>query len=68
MGAMQRKTVVFVVRLWAEYLTAADSPWRGYVECAQTGQTAYFQQREEMLAFMAAQIPPPPEKEKTSCE
>ena len=38
-----------IVRLWREKSNARQSVWRGWVECVQTGERAYFQGLTDLL-------------------
>ena len=44
----KRYTVVFIVRLWAEYLTEQPPSWRGVIEGSEPGQATPFTSLEEM--------------------
>jgi hypothetical protein len=44
----ERHTVVFIVRLWAEYLNQQPPSWRGMIEGREPGQGTPFTTLEEM--------------------
>lgn len=44
----KRHTVVFIVRLWAEYLSEQPPSWRGVIEGSEPGQGIPFTSMEEM--------------------
>ena len=48
-----RHDAVFVVRIWWEKRNQGAQPlWRGYVQHAQSNQSAYFCGFEELVAFI----------------
>jgi|GEM_PF-2745675 hypothetical protein len=44
----ERHTVVFIVRLWAEYLNQQPPSWRGVIEGREPGQGTPFTNLDEM--------------------
>ena len=52
---LRRKTAVFVIRIWAEYLQAQPPIWRGEVSQVHTGESAYFSSLAELWQFLEAQ-------------
>ncbi len=52
---LERKTAVFVIRIWAEYLQAQPPVWRGEVRQALTGESVYFSSLAELWQFLEAQ-------------
>ena len=44
----KRHTVVFIVRLWAEYLSEQPPSWRGVIEGHEPGKSTPFTSLEEM--------------------
>lgn len=50
----QRKTAIFVVRLWVEYLTQSPPEWRGEILHPESGQAILFQQPDRLHAFMVS--------------
>lgn len=44
----KRHTVVFIVRLWAEYLTEQPPAWRGVIDGNEPGRGTPFTSLEEM--------------------
>ena len=44
----KRHTVVFIVRLWAEYLSEQPPSWRGVIEGHEPGQAIPFTSLDEM--------------------
>lgn len=61
---LRRKTLTFVVRIWAEYLEADPSDWRGELEEVEKGSVSHFQNKEELQRaidnFFARPAPPKP--------
>ena len=53
MPLLEDRTAVFIVRLWCE---CGDSEtavvWRGSVEHVRTGERRFFQQFDDLIAFM----------------
>lgn len=52
---LRRKTAVFVIRIWAEYLQTHPPIWRGEVSQVQTGESVYFSSLAELCRFLEAQ-------------
>lgn len=46
--SMKRHTVVFIVRLWAEYLSEQPPCWRGVIEGCEPGKATPFTSLDEM--------------------
>ena len=46
--ALPRRTVIFIVRVWAEYLEETPPLWRGEIERADTGEVKPFETLEAM--------------------
>jgi hypothetical protein len=44
----ERHTVVFIVRLWAEYLNQQPPAWRGVIEGSEPGEVTPFINLDEM--------------------
>jgi len=49
---LSRHTVIFVVRLWAEYLEQTPPAWRGEVEHVQNGEKIAFRDLATLVAFI----------------
>jgi hypothetical protein len=49
---LPRRTVTFVVRLWAEYLEWTPPAWRGEIEHVGSGQVNRFGDVSTMLEFI----------------
>lgn len=47
--ALPRRTVIFIVRVWAEYLEETPPLWRGEIERADTREVKRFQTLEEVI-------------------
>jgi hypothetical protein len=45
---LDRQTLVFIVRIWAEYLKEQPPCWRGVVELVDQGETVPFNNVVEM--------------------
>lgn len=52
---VQRRTVVFIVRVWAEYLHAQPSSWRGVLEGVESGQKTPFADLDEITEIIQQQ-------------
>ena len=52
---VQRRTVVFIVRVWAEYLHAQPSSWRGVLEGVESGQKTPFTDLDEITEIIQQQ-------------
>mgnify|MGYP001812623328 CR=1 FL=1 len=52
---VQRRTVVFIVRVWAEYLHAQPSCWRGVLEGVESGQKTPFTDLDEIPEIIQQQ-------------
>lgn len=48
-----RRTVTFVVRMWAEPATDVDNLWRGQVEHLQSGERQNFIELKRIEEFIA---------------
>ena len=53
---LPRRTVTFVVRLWAEYLEQTPPAWRGEIEDVGSGAKAYFREAADVTKFIAAHV------------
>jgi len=51
----QRRTVVFIVRVWAEYLRAQPPGWRGVLEAVESGRKTPFTNLEEIAEIIRQQ-------------
>lgn len=51
----QRRTVVFIVRVWAEYLHAQPSSWRGVLEGVESGQKTPFTDLDDIAEIIQQQ-------------
>ena len=49
---IQRRTIVFIVRLWGEYLNESPPFWRGVVEGCEPGELNPFNSIEEMTQII----------------
>jgi hypothetical protein len=49
---LARRTVTFIVRVWAEYLEQSPPLWRGEVQVAATREVLHFQSREELISCL----------------
>lgn len=49
---LQRRTISFVVRVWAEYLDQQPPSWRGSIEMCDQGEEIAFSSLEELLALI----------------
>jgi hypothetical protein len=49
---IQRCTISFVVRVWAEYLNQQPPLWRGAIELCDRGEEIPFANLEEMLTLI----------------
>lgn len=52
---LHRQTVVFIVRVWAEYLDDQPPSWRGVVEGCEPGEIHPFISVEEMTQIIQQQ-------------
>lgn len=50
-----RRTVVFIVRVWAEYLRAQPPGWRGVLEGVESGQKTPFTDLDEIAEIIRQQ-------------
>ena len=48
----KRRTLTYIVRIWAEYLDAEPARWCGEIEVAGYGEKAHFANLEEMTDFI----------------
>lgn len=55
---LARRTVVFVIRMWAEYLQETPPYWRGEIECVDSGEKIYFRNPQEIEKFLHLNSPP----------
>jgi hypothetical protein len=63
---LPRCTVVYIVRVWTEYLTRTPPSWRGEIERADTKEVKRFQALEEVTEYLQQNTkanPEPIEKE-----
>jgi hypothetical protein len=51
-GSLSRRTVIFVVRVWAEYLEQTPPAWRGEIEHVGSGEAMRFGDVGTMLEFI----------------
>jgi hypothetical protein len=51
----KRRTVVFIVRVWAEYLNAQSPSWRGVLEEVESGQKTPFTHLDEIAEIIRQQ-------------
>lgn len=51
----KRCTVVFIVRVWAEYLSAQPPTWRGVLEGVENGQKTPFTDLDEIAEIIRQQ-------------
>jgi hypothetical protein len=49
---LQRHTITFIVRVWAEYLEQTPPSWRGEVERLDSGEQIHFRQLSQVLNFI----------------
>jgi hypothetical protein len=49
---LSRRTVTFIVRLWAEYLEQTPPVWRGEIERADTKEVKRFQTLEGITEYL----------------
>ncbi|MBC8248501.1 MAG: hypothetical protein H8E90_02380 [Anaerolineales bacterium] len=56
---LPRRTMTFVVRLWAEYLEQTPPAWRGEIEDVGSGEKAYFQEAADVVRFIATHVSEP---------
>ena len=57
----QRKTITYIVRVWAEYLDETPPHWRGVVEPVGSGEKFHFTELTHIIDIIqeeAEQIPP----------
>ena len=52
---LQRQTVSFVVRVWAEYQTQSPPACYGEVECLNSGEKRHFRRWEDITLFVERQ-------------
>jgi hypothetical protein len=52
---VSRRTVVFIVRVWAEYLHAQPPGWRGVLEGVESGQKTPFTDLDEITEIIRQQ-------------
>jgi hypothetical protein len=48
----ERHTVVFIVRLWAEYLNQQPPSWRGVIEGREPGKATPFTSLEDLTTII----------------
>jgi hypothetical protein len=63
---LPRRTVIYILRLWTEYLAGTPPLWRGEIERADTKEVKRFQTLEEVTEYLrqnAEAHPEPIEKE-----
>lgn len=51
--SLPRRTVTFIVRLWAEYVDQTPPAWRGEIEHVSSGETLCFGDANQMWEFIA---------------
>lgn len=49
---IKRRTCVYVVRIWAEYLNQQPPCWRGVIEGSDPGEQAPFTSLEELTTLI----------------
>ena len=54
-ASVSRRTVVFIVRVWAEYLQAQPPGWRGVLEGVENGQKTPFTDLDEITEIIQQQ-------------
>ena len=50
--SLSRRTVTFVIRIWAEYLEQTPPVWRGEIECVGSDEKAYVRELADVLGFI----------------
>ena len=55
---LHRRTVTFIVRVWAEYLEQTPPSWRGEILQTDTNEQRQFTQLEELPRFMESCVKP----------
>jgi len=50
--SLSRRTVTFVIRIWAEYLEQTPPVWRGEIECVGSDVKAYVRELADVLSFI----------------
>jgi len=60
---LPRRTVTFVVRVWAEYLEQTPPTWRGEIEHVGSKEVMHFGNVDEILEFIE-DLTAKPRKEK----
>jgi hypothetical protein len=53
---IKRRTCVYVVRIWAEYLNEQPPCWRGIIEGSEPGEKVPFTSLEEMRDMIVQKI------------
>jgi hypothetical protein len=61
-NSLSRRTVVFVVRVWAEYLELAPPAWRGEIEHVESGAAMRFGDVGTMIEFIEGATVKPGER------
>ena len=56
----QRRTITFVIRLWAEYLEQNPPCWRGEIEQIDKAETHYFTDLAGIEAVVRGSLKPEP--------
>jgi hypothetical protein len=51
----KRRTVIFIVRVWAEYLSEQSLCWRGVIEMVGKGRKKQFSHLEDIVEFIRKQ-------------
>ena len=59
---LPRRTVTFIVRLWAEYLEQTPPSWRGEIKHTKSGEVARFVDLGKMLEFIEGLTGKPKER------
>jgi len=53
--SLQRRTVIFIVRVWAEYLNEQPPGWRGVLEQVANGRKLNFTNLDELIELIRKQ-------------
>ena len=51
----KRRTVTYIVRIWAEYLTEQPPRWYGVIEIVSSGHKKHFSELDEISDFIHEQ-------------
>jgi hypothetical protein len=52
----RRRTEIFVVRLWAEYLEQSPPAWRGEIEHVGSKEVMHFRSLKEMIDWIRYRV------------